>query len=120
MKKPQGSLFIHDLRKRSFLVAVLLFFFFAPYGVKIADMVVHRHYTSHLITTAEAEINIEGHFCPIPGFQYQSFLFEPLVEETSGIHFLHKIFLFNTQDPFVSPYSCSFSLRGPPLLDNLS
>ncbi len=83
-------------------------------------MVVHHHYTSHYNKLPETEFNIAGHFCPIPGFQYKSFTFHQVTGEMEGIRFLHKILFYRTQDPFVTPYIFSFSLRAPPLLDNIS
>jgi len=120
MKKGYNNLFNIIQKWRHFLVVFLLVVFFSPYGIKGADMVVHHHYTSHYKKLADTEYTIEGHFCPIPGFQYKTFLFQQAVEKPESILFLHKIHVFSTEQPFINRYSLSFSLRAPPLLDNIS
>lgn len=107
-------------RGRYFIVPLLLVIFLSPYGIKVADMVIHHHYTSHYVATPETEYSVEGHFCPIPGFQYHTFVFQQAIGETEGIRFNHQFVVFRTRDPFITRYVLSFSLRGPPLPDNIS
>jgi len=107
-------------RLRHFVVAFLFIVFISPYPIKLADVVIHHHYTSHYTQNRETAFDISGNVCPIPGFKFQSFIFQDNLPVTEGIRYLHKIPVFRTQNPFSTRYFLSFSLRAPPLLDNIS
>ncbi|MBN2614396.1 MAG: hypothetical protein JXR71_01770 [Bacteroidales bacterium] len=120
MRKENNFVFHVSRRLRIILAVVLLLVFFSPVPIKLADVIVHHHYTSHYTKQKEEGYNPYNSLCPIPGFNFHSFTFQPSVPKLDGTSFLHKIDVFRTLKPYLSRFVLSFSLRGPPLLDILS
>lgn len=120
MRKENNFVFHLSRRMRNLMAVILLVIFFSPVPVKLADVIVHHHYTSHYTKEKEAGYNQFNTLCPIPGFKFHSFAFQPSIPELLGSLFFHKVEVFRTRKPYLSRFVLSFSLRGPPLSDILS
>lgn len=119
MRKESSVIFTLVRRFQIGITLGMLLLFFAPFPVKIADIIYHHHYDSLKQKNPETEYNLPSTLCPIPGFKFHSFTFQTEPPILQGNLFLHRIDIFNTLETYFSPHVLSFSLRGPPLLDTL-
>lgn len=118
--KKHNHTFNLSRKLRHSLVAFLLVIFFAPYPVKLFDTVYHHHYTQHETQSKQERIDVPANLCPIPGFKFHSFIFQQPLLATEGVTFTHKIPVYKTRKAVATNYNLCFSLRAPPLLDNIS
>ncbi|MBN2638028.1 MAG: hypothetical protein JXR65_02945 [Bacteroidales bacterium] len=120
MRKESNVIFTLIRKLHIGIAFVLLLLFFAPFPVKIADILYHHHYDSLKQKSPETGYNLPSTLCPIPGFKFHSFTFQVDEPKLEGSLFLHTVDIFNTLETYFSPYVLSFSLRGPPLSDIFS